>query len=71
MESQASCAGARRHLAAVKAAMPEVLTAIKTKQLAQELLLYKEDHLEDIQMRTCQDRCAGGHARRGLGFYTL
>ena len=48
MESQASCAGARRHLAAVKAAMPEVLTAIKTKQLAQELLLYKEDHLEDI-----------------------
>ena len=28
--------------------MPEVLTAIKTKQLAQELLLYKEDHLQDI-----------------------
>ena len=48
MESRASCAGARRHLAAVKAAVPEVLTAIKTKQLAQELLLYKEDHLHDI-----------------------
>jgi len=48
MESRVNCAGARRHLAAVKAAAPEVLTAIRTKQLAQELLLYKEDHLQDI-----------------------
>jgi hypothetical protein len=60
MESRVNCAGARRHLAAVKAAAPEVLTAIRTKQLAQELLLYKEDHLQDIA-KTGAVPCA--HAR--------
>ena len=68
MESQASCAGARRHLAAVKAAMPEVLTAIKTKQLAQELLLYKEDHLEDIAKTGAPGACKGGGLRVFVGF---
>ncbi len=65
-----NCAGARRHLAAVKAAAPEVLTAIRTKQLAQELLLYKEDHLQDIAKTGAAPRarargCASLGGRRG------
>lgn len=66
MESKASCAGARRHLAAIKAAASEVLTAIKTKQLAQELLLYKEDHLQDIAKTG-----ARGPTRKHLQPYAL
>ena len=71
MESRVNCAGARRHLAAVKAAAPEVLTAIRTKQLAQELLLYKEDHLQDIAKTgaapRARARARGCTSSRGRG----
>ena len=47
-ESRAECAAALRFLAEVKLAFPEVLQAIKTMQLAQEILLFKEDHIFNL-----------------------
>ena len=47
-ESRRECAAALRFLAEVKLAFPEVLQAIKTKQLAQEILLFKEDHIVNL-----------------------
>ena len=48
MESRRECAEAQRLLGMLKAAFPEVLTAIKTKQLAQEILLNKEEHIGEV-----------------------
>ena len=47
-ESEAERRQAWQQLQNIRAAFPEVLTAIKTKQLAQELLLFKEDHIQDV-----------------------
>lgn len=44
-ESRAECGKALRYLAEIRLAFPEVLQAIKSKQLAQEILLYKEDQI--------------------------
>ena len=48
VESRAECEEAQALIGHIRAAYPEVLTAIKTKQLAQEMLLYKEDHIGDV-----------------------
>jgi hypothetical protein len=47
-ESKAQTVKAQLFLAQIKGAYPEVLRAIKTTQLAQELLLYKEEMLQEI-----------------------
>ena len=47
-ESRRQCEAALRFLAEVRLAFPEVLQAIKTKQLAQEILLFKEDHIVNL-----------------------
>eukprot|EP00884_Botryococcus_braunii_P017513 jgi/Botrbrau1/4445/Bobra.0348s0033.1 len=47
-ESRGQLALAQRLLAQIKEAYPEVLRSIKTTQLAQELLLYKEELLKEI-----------------------
>lgn len=44
-ESRAECGKALRYLAEIRLAFPEVLQAIKSKQLAQEILLFKEDQI--------------------------
>ena len=49
MESRGECQEAQRLLGMIKTAFPEVLTAIKTKQLAQEILLNKEEHIGDVE----------------------
>jgi hypothetical protein len=59
VESRQECQEAQRLIGLIRSAYPEVLTAIKTKQLAQEMLLYKEDHIDDVA-RT-------GDSRRALG----
>ena len=48
LESRGECAEAQRLLSMIKSAFPEVLTAIKTKQLAQEILLNKEEHIGEV-----------------------
>ena len=48
MESRRECQEAQTLLGMVKMAFPEVLTAIKTKQLAQEILLNKEEHIGEV-----------------------
>lgn len=48
IESRKECEDAQKLIGLIKSAYPEVLTAIKTKQLAQEMLLYKEDHIGDV-----------------------
>ena len=48
LESRGECAEAQRLLGMIKSAFPEVLTAIKTKQLAQEILLNKEEHIGEV-----------------------
>ena len=57
VESRAECEEARALIAHIRAAYPEVLTAIKTKQLAQEMLLYKEDHIGDVARPGAAPRC--------------
>ena len=47
-ESRRQCEAALRFLVEVRLAFPEVLQAIKTKQLAQEILLFKEDHIVNL-----------------------
>eukprot|EP00884_Botryococcus_braunii_P023323 jgi/Botrbrau1/9675/Bobra.0201s0009.1 len=47
-ESRGQLALAQKLLAHIKEAYPEVLRSIKTTQLAQELLLYKEELLKEI-----------------------
>lgn len=47
-ESRAQRHEALQYIAAVKAAFPEVLQAIKTLQLAQEMLMFKEAYLSEI-----------------------
>ena len=47
-ESKAECGKALRYLAEIKVAFPEVLQAIKSKQLAQEILLFKEDQIGNL-----------------------
>jgi hypothetical protein len=47
-ESRAQLVKAQKLLAQIKEAYPEVLRGIKTTQLAQELLLYKEELLKEI-----------------------
>lgn len=47
-ESKAQLAAAQMLLAEIKEAFPEVMRSIKTTQLAQELLLYKEELLKEI-----------------------
>ena len=48
MESRRECQEAQKLLGMIKMAFPEVLTAIKTKQLAQEILLNKEEHIGEV-----------------------
>ena len=48
MESREQRRHALRYIAAMKESFPEVLQTIKTHQLAQELLLYKEAYLHEI-----------------------
>ncbi|MCJ1354278.1 MAG: hypothetical protein MMC33_004265 [Icmadophila ericetorum] len=48
MESHRECQEAQKLLGMIKTAFPEVLTAIKTKQLAQEILLNKEEHIGEV-----------------------
>ena len=48
MESRRECQEAQKLLGMIKTAFPEVLTAIKTKQLAQEILLNKEEHIGEV-----------------------
>ena len=48
LESRRECAEAQRLLGMIRGAFPEVLTAIKTKQLAQEILLNKEEHIGEV-----------------------
>lgn len=47
-ESKAECGKALRYLAEIKVAFPEILQAIKSKQLAQEILLFKEDQIGSL-----------------------
>lgn len=47
-ESRKQCGEALQYLAEIRQAFPEVLQAIKTKQLAQEILLYQEERIGDI-----------------------
>ena len=49
LESRRECQEAQKLLGMVKTAFPEVLTAIKTKQLAQEILLTKEEHIGEVE----------------------
>ena len=48
VESQREREAAHHLIGHIRAAYPEVLTGIKTKQLAQEMLLFKEDHIDDV-----------------------
>jgi len=48
MESRGECQEAQKLLGMIKTGFPEVLTAIKTKQLAQEILLNKEEHIGEV-----------------------
>ena len=48
LESRWECREAQKLLGMIKTAFPEVLTAIKTKQLAQEILLNKEEHIGEV-----------------------
>lgn len=48
LESRAECEEAQRLIGLIKSSYPEVLTSIKTKQLAQEILLYKAEHIADV-----------------------
>ena len=48
LESRRECREAQKLLGMIKTAFPEVLTAIKTKQLAQEILLNKEEHIGEV-----------------------
>ena len=58
MESRAECEEAQRLLGHIRAAYPEVLTAIKTKQLAQEMLLYKDAHISDVARTGARGLCS-------------
>ena len=49
LESRRECREAQKLLGMIKTAFPEVLTAIKTKQLAQEILLNKEEHIGEVE----------------------
>ena len=49
LESHRECREAQKLLGMIKTAFPEVLTAIKTKQLAQEILLTKEEHIGEVE----------------------
>lgn len=48
MESRGQVEQAFRFIADMKDAFPEVLKGIKTAQLAQEMLIYKEDFIAEI-----------------------
>ncbi|CAL8460804.1 g335 [Coccomyxa elongata] len=48
LESRSECEKAQRLIALIKRSYPEVLTSIKTKQLAQEILLHKAEHIGDV-----------------------
>ncbi len=63
VESRAECEEAQRLIAHIREAYPEVLTAIKTKQLAQEMLLYKDDHIGDVARTGAHAFLACMHAR--------
>ena len=65
LESRAQCEAAYKYVAHIRAAFPEVLRALKTKQLALEMLLYKEEYLADLS------RTGGGfvHDFQGLKFF--
>ena len=56
-ESRRERDAAHRLIGQVRAAYPEVLTAIKTTQLAQEMLLYKEDHIGDVARTGARTPC--------------
>lgn len=48
LESNAECEEAQKLIRLIKSSYPEVLTSIKTKQLAQEILLHKASHIGDV-----------------------
>ncbi len=48
LESVAECEAAYEYIGDLRDAFPEVLRAIKTKQLAQEMLMHKEEYIQEI-----------------------
>ena len=48
LESQGQLALAERFLHAMRAAYPEVLTSIRTKQVAQEMLHFKAEYIAEL-----------------------
>ena len=48
LESQAQLALAERFLHAMRAAYPEVLASIRTKQVAQEMLHFKAEYIAEL-----------------------
>ena len=48
LESKDEVTEAYKFVASLRDAFPEVLKGVKTAQLAQELLIYKEDYLSEI-----------------------
>ena len=48
-ESQRELLLAERYLYALRQAYPEVLASIRTKQVAQELLLFKEEYIGELE----------------------
>ena len=48
MESKSAVDFAYRYIADLRAAWPECLKGVKTAQLAQEMLMYKENYIQDI-----------------------
>ena len=67
MESREQRREALRYIAAMKESFPEVLQTIKTHQLAQEMLLYKEAYLKEIHKTGVpQQGFPARHARLAL-----
>ena len=48
-ESEGEVAQVECHLQALRAAYPEVLPSVRTKQVAQEMLLVKEEYVHELK----------------------
>lgn len=59
-ESQGELAKVEQHLRALGAAYPEVLASVRTKQVAQEMLLVKEQYVHELKASggLCQPMCS-------------